>query len=74
MSPTSRTTERRSNSFAAGPRSECTVIAISAAATGLKQREYASLPYQEGVVCVDDAKDEEAEDFMADVEEHDLDF
>jgi hypothetical protein len=53
---------------------ECTVIAISAAAAGLKQREYASLPYQEGVVCVDDVEDEEAEDFMADVEEHDLDF
>jgi hypothetical protein len=49
---------------------ECTVIGISAAAAGLKQREYASFPYRPGVVRVDDPE-EEAEDFLADPEEDD---
>jgi hypothetical protein len=50
---------------------ECTVIGISAAAAGLKQREYASLPYRPGVV-VDDGRDDEVEDFLADNSEGDL--
>jgi hypothetical protein len=47
------------------------VIGISAAASGLKQREYASLPYRPGVVRVDDPE-EVVEDFVADPEVDDL--
>jgi hypothetical protein len=50
---------------------ECTVIGISAAA-GLKQREYASLPYHPGVVVIDEREDE-VEDFVADPSEDGLD-
>jgi hypothetical protein len=44
---------------------ECTVIGISAAAAGLKQREYSSLPYRPGIV-VRDGREDEVEDFLAD--------
>lgn len=37
---------------------ECTVIGISAAAAGLKQREYASLPYRPEVVVLDERENE----------------
>jgi hypothetical protein len=50
---------------------ECTVIGISAAAAGLKQREYASLPYRQGVVVLD-GREDEVKDFLADNSESDL--
>jgi hypothetical protein len=50
---------------------ECTVIGISAAAVGLKQREYASFPYRRGIMRVDDAE-EEVEDFLSDPDQDDL--
>jgi len=42
---------------------QCTVIGISAAAAGLKQREYASFPYRRWVTRTDETE-EEAEDFV----------
>jgi hypothetical protein len=47
---------------------ECSVLGISAAAAGLKEREYASLPYRPGVTRVD-VEDDEDYDLFSEVEE-----